>query len=714
MRARTTLVALLVAVASTLGAQAGPLDVGEAQRCDPIDPALCLLPFPNDHFTVADPTTPTGRRVDIHPLSTPRALRGAKPVLTDELNRNDGFSPGSMILTFVPGIDLSKTWGEATDNITDIARYAAPDAPMLVIDASTGERHPFWSELDTHPETGDGERMLILRPAVNFEEATRYIVALRNLNDAAGNSIPAGPAFAAYLAGQGADPARQVEIDRIVGEIEAAEGPSFDRDELYLAWEFTVASAQSLAGRALHIRDDAFATLGDADLADGIVEGAAPAFTVERIAPGDKADTASYVHGTVSVPNYLVHHAETPDLYDPTGAATDEHLAPLYTPHSRLFYPPGSDLPARNPVQPTFEANFTCRIPKSASAATPARPVLMGHGLLGERYEVGWSSGDLLTRNHNVMYCGTEWLGMAFGDIPQAVSILLDPSFFASMPDRATQGFLNFMFLGRAMIHPSGFVTHPAFRDAAGAPIVDTAQLVYDGNSQGGIMGGALTALAPDFTRATLGVPGMNYSTLLNRSVDWEGEFAEIFYASIPDKREQQVAFELMQMLWDRAEANGFAHHMTDDPYPNTPAHRVILHVAYGDYQVANVSAEVEARTIGARLLQGSLAPSRHWSVDPAFGLDTFEVDAEGNLLPYAGSALVYWDSGNPAPPNGNVPPAGVGQDPHSDPRKEIDSGIQRITFYDTGEVIDVRGDASYCTAKFPRHPDLFTACPAA
>jgi hypothetical protein len=40
-------------------------------------------------------------------------------------------------------------------------------------------------------------------------------------------------------------------------------------------------------------------------------------------------------------------------------------------------------------------------------------------------------------------------------------------------------------------------------------------------------MGGALTALAPDFTKSVLGVPGMNYSTLLNRSVDWEGEFID-------------------------------------------------------------------------------------------------------------------------------------------------------------------------------------------
>ena len=35
-------------------------------------------------------------------------------------------------------------------------------------------------------------------------------------------------------------------------------------------------------------------------------------------------------------------------------------------------------------------------------------------------------------------------------------------------------------------------------------------------------MGGALTAVAPDFTRASLGVPAMNYSVLLPRSVDFD------------------------------------------------------------------------------------------------------------------------------------------------------------------------------------------------
>src|SRR5207249_1952099 len=128
------------------------------------------------------------------------------------------------------------------------------------------------------------------------------------------------------------------------------------------------------------------------------------------------------------------------------------------------------------------------------------------------------------------------------------------------------------------------------------------------------IMGGALTALGVDFTRSVLGVLGMNYSTLLNRSSDWEGplfdpsdpnlpSYSSFLYTGFPSGPERQLVMTLLQMLWDRGEANGYAQHMTSDPLPNTPAHQVLLHAALGDFQVTNFSAEVEARTIGARVM---------------------------------------------------------------------------------------------------------------
>ena len=79
-----------------------------------------------------------------------------------------------------------------------------------------------------------------------------------------------------------------------------------------------------------------------------------------------------------------------------------------------------------------------------------------------------------------------------------------DFSGFNTVADRMQQGFLNMLFLGRAMIHPAGLSAHAAFQKN-GQSVLDTTRLFYDGNSQGGIMGGGLTAVAPDYDRAALG-----------------------------------------------------------------------------------------------------------------------------------------------------------------------------------------------------------------
>ena len=78
------------------------LPAGSALACDPLDPAVCLQPLPNDYFTVPDPTTPPGRRLNLRLDSMPRNTAG-NPIRPDEWNRNDGFSPGQEIVTKVPG-----------------------------------------------------------------------------------------------------------------------------------------------------------------------------------------------------------------------------------------------------------------------------------------------------------------------------------------------------------------------------------------------------------------------------------------------------------------------------------------------------------------------------------------------------------------------------------------------------------------------------------
>src|SRR3546814_6740372 len=89
-----------------------------------------------------------------------------------------------------------------------------------------------------------------------------------------------------------------------------------------------------------------------------------------------------------------------------------------------------------------------------------------------------------------------------------------------------------------------------------------------------------------------LGVPGMNYSTLLQRSVDFD-TYAAFLYASYQNSLDQAMVLSLIQMLWDRSEANGYAAHLrADNPLPNTSPKRVLLHPSFGDHPVSMYRSE--------------------------------------------------------------------------------------------------------------------------
>lgn len=715
----------------------------DAGRCDPLDSHHCMFPWPNDFFTVEDEATDTGRRVAISALAMPRNVLG-KPIDPAEWNRNDGFSPGQKILARVPGLDMARTGAVP---LTDIGDSLRRDQPIVVIDADTLERQLIWSELDANitkftacdvpnpvavltglvgleqiqpllttlgqicealPLPDDVLRdpgpALIIRPAVNFKEGHRYIVALRNLKNAEGEVIEAEPVFRVFRDNHVSDRAvlneRRPHMEALFAKLAKA---GIERQSLYLAWDFTVASERSLSERVLHLRDETFGELGN-----GVPEYSVT--TVTDFTPEQDDLIAREVQGELTVPSYLTLN---------NGA-----------PGSRFFYTAsGPDrLPARNG---TMTAPFTCKIPRVAfgNAQTPAaatesrqvRPSLYGHGLLGGQGEVGAGNVRAMAQEHGVMFCALDWIGMSNNDVLNVATILLDISNFPTLVDRAQQGFLNFMMMGRLMIHPQGLCANEAFRLGEQC-LIDRQELFYDGNSQGGIMGGALVAVSPDIRAGVLGVPGMNYSTLLRRSVDFD-TYAAFMYASYQSSLDQSLALSLMQMLWDRGETNGYAQHLrADDPLPNTTPKRVLLHVAYGDHQVSMTTAEVQARTIGASILcpavVGGPSPQRgdkvQRSVNPAVASETaaFPELSFGRRhpddepyygipciksYPHRGSALVIWDggplnnadgspneSGVAPPPVTNTPPRpdlGYGVDPHSFPRSTPAARVQKSEF---------------------------------
>lgn len=729
-----------------------------ANQCDFINTEHCLYPWPNNYFTTADDSTDTGLRLNMLPTAMPKNSAG-KPIDPTEWNRNDGFSPGQMMLARVPDIDLAQTGAVPVTNLEDSFRS---DQPIVVIDAETGERQLIWSEIDANvtkqttaadetpnnPGGADPGPGVIIRPAKNLTPGKRYIVALRNLKNSAGDTLTAPPGFRVYRDNLPSSfpqvEARRAAFSDIFFTLFDA---GISRSDLYLAWDFTVISDRSMTERLLHIRDDGLAPL----------DGPAPVITVDAILDNPRGTdniTARRIRGHVQVPCYL----NTPNC-----AAGGQFN---YTPGPEGQY--GDGLPDRIGTAATANVPFVCSVPRTtyngatnlttATTSTAARMSLYGHGLLGSRDEGNTYGGNVrdFAQEHNIVFCMVDWAGMATGNTPDdendtakydpawdgalqdastVASILADVSNFPKLTDRAQQGMLNFMQLGRAMLHPQGLCAQAAFL-VAGQCILDRDSLFYDGNSQGGIFGGTLMAVSPDIEAGVLGVPGMNYSTLLRRSVDFD-QYAIALYAAYRNSLDQSLVLSLMQNLWDRSDTNGYARYLA--PGSNLPGttdnKRVLLHVGFSDHQVTSYSAEVEARTIEAKAhcpafisgtspQRGDKVTStphpfvgtdpldnnrRHPDDEPMFGIPCLS-------YPHTENAIVMWDSGprfddqgeerdngySPLP-IGNVPPRpenGFGADPHEHPRSDADARIQKSEWLKVdGKLVDVC-DGEPCTTK--------------
>ena len=698
-------------------------------------------------------------------------LRADQPILVLDLGPAGTFNP-----TAIPQRHL--IWSELDANLSKFTACdsikpleaglglagdgGVPGAEQFAAAATALREECAANPVPEDPTTDPGPALTI-RPAVNFTPGHRYVVALRNLKNSAGATLTAPAAFRIY---RDRAPtmlpmveARRARFEELFSALDRA---GVNRSELYLAWDFTVISDQDLTGRLVHIRNDALAKLGDSTPGDLVVQGNAP--TISQVTISDRTGTeniAREVRGVITVPSYMDR---------PFGNAGSKFY---YQPSAAGVY--GDGLPDINPTTPTQQFDFLCRIPRrafngaetpaAATGATAQRPALYGHGLLGSKSEGSGQVGAII-QEVGMVYCATDWIGMAshdfdpadgpidpvyrdppFGDIANVATLLVDMSNFATLTDRLQQSMIHFTYLGRAMLHADGFCANPAFRVGEQC-LIDRSALYYDGNSQGGIFGGTLTAISPDIRAATLGVPGMNYSTLLQRSVDFD-QYAAFFYASYRASLDQQFVLSLIQMLWDRSDTNGYAHRLrAGNALPNTPEKRTMLHVAYGDHQVSMTSAEVEARTMGASLkcpaVVGGSSPQRgpavrpgvhpavtkeselfplisfnrrHHDDEPYFGIPCIQ------SYPHAGNALIIWDSGplvredgSPrndnngglsgvaTPPIDNRPPRpelGYGADPHEYPRSTAASRQMKDALYrPNGGVTDTCGVGLPCVTR--------------
>ena len=182
----------------------------------------------------------------------------------------------------------------------------------------------------------------------------------------------------------------------------------------------------------------------------------------------------------------------------------------------------------------------------------------------------------------------------------------------------------------------------------------------------------------------------MNYSTLLNRSVDFD-LYRLVLDASYPDSSTQQICFALMQMLWDRAETNGYAQHLTRR---SVPAARPATGPAAGGVRRPSgerVRAQVEARTMGAAATSPRSAPGREFGGEHGFGIQPIR------RYPWRRSAYFLFDTGAVLSPLENLPPR-EGHDPHDDTPKIPAAQALKDTFWRNRGFVNDECGSGPCT----------------
>lgn len=634
-----------LALLALAGCQTVVEEVGSRSPCDPLDPSMCLLPFPSDHFVVADESTATGVQVAIEEAAAPVNRDGVK-TLPRAWNTRDGWSISSPMMVFFHDVTL-----DGTTSVTDIGAYTDADALTVIVDTVTGERVPHWVELDdTAPDVP--ERLLLLRPAVPLEWGRRYVVGMRGLVDSGGQPVDASPAFVALREGEASDiPDVAYRRDHFDSSIfPVLESAGVARDELQLAWDLTTASRENTIGKLLHVRDDLLARIGD----DG------PTLVVETLEDGDCAagEIGRKIEG------YF--------------------MAPLYTDIDS----PGARLNVGEDGMPYAEGetkvDIVIRVPCSVTEDPVAgvTPLLQyGHGLLGDHEEVntGWLSAFIEDSRYITFAVG--WTGFKEQDAGYLpLMIALDPSDFNVVAERSHQGMAEFLAAMRMMAGSAA--THEALT-FDGVAVVDPSSRFYYGNSQGAIMGAAYLALSTDISRGVLGVGGGPYSLLLPRSHDFD-PFFKIFQQKYTDHRDIMLFVGgLAQQLWDPIEGGGWVWDMVRDA---EEPKQVLMQVAIYDNQVTTLGAHIQARAYGAK----TIAPETRaiWGIDEVTATDA---------SPWEGSAIVEWryldlpDEPAETIPPGSAPPAGYEDrdlDPHECPRREPAAQEQVRRFLEDGVVV--------------------------
>lgn len=516
--------------------------------CDDIDAERCLLPWPNDAFTVADPSAETKLRLSVD------ITRMNPDDIPEVFSRADGFSRVSpIVVSFAEALDASTAEGSIH---LFVEQHDSP---------TRGAEIPLRVEV-VGPTDPEDETVVVADPRVPLDPSSTYVVVVDDHLHAEDGAAP--PASRATQVAVGAvEAASQAEADlrghhapmrRLLGEI------GVEPSTVLRAWEFTTRSAEDPRKRLRAMRDAAVQAVDDGDVE----------VVIESVEVPTEGSVAAIVRG---------HLEGLPQFLDEQGGL-------------RV----GEDGSAV--AEGTREAPFRIVIPRGEG---DYRMLMFGHGTGGSVDDTSFDETIAAAGAAKVSFEFYGWTGAT------VIGTFVGMQDTAIGGSRAAGGLVQAVADGSAIRRAMSSVLGEtlAADELGGEPNPhagrhpDDSVPMWVGGSLGGTMGLLFAAVDPGMDYAVLNVPGAAWTSWVRHAEQFR--YIEPFL-SRRNHGEQRVplAVAMSQTFFDEADGASWIDVLQDE-HPIV----ALAQESIGDPVLPNAGTEMVARVLGAKIVGEPLSP---------------------------------------------------------------------------------------------------------
>ena len=601
-----------------------PDDVGSSlhgdtsdDRCDPMDPLLCLLPFPSSFYLDTSTTSSTGYIINISDSMLPMLKKGVR--YDSSFTRlHDGFPVSGMLFWYLsPQVNEGQFVSHNSIN-ESLNKY---NSTTLLINMETLELHPHFTEKDYVDY--DEDKLSYIVPAKALHYNTTYVALVQNLLDGEGYLLDPSETLSDYIRkynnntttyynGGARDKKRFLNyVQTIFPRLESL---GINLDNVQLMWDFHTVSQESLLHNLNYVYNLT------TSLVKGKIENNEKLYKVSSTLNEDCTNTLynsrmKKVHYTLNVPWYLESH--------------NRLINPLDSDLIRAQFQDKKNIPFAESAKLLLQ--IPCSILKGISPATAL--VEVGHGLFWDRsFAAAGHITEVANQNGWILW-SMDWRGLTRHDLPQFLRLLFRDmsetgnSTLSAMTQAMSDRLAGYLILQqllendyKIMLQESNFFIDnessveykPSKMSTDFVPEELTYSLntiavphMYFGVSLGAIMGVAWNAYAPIHSRSVLLVGGSLFAFILGRADIFElmKSFTDLQFYSRKDLR---LSVQLMQFHLDAFEASGWAH---SGRYQSANTPKMLLQVGIGDSTVTDIAGRLMAANLNASILAPTVDP---------------------------------------------------------------------------------------------------------